>query len=151
MSEVKEYVSVDEQNFWKEKSLKLTVKWDILNSNLRAEVTAKVEQLNARINGKYDVSVLDDWEKKIWDSEIKSLNKQLKEIVAWFNKEISKIEQKYIWRTAENRWNIQAEIWQYFSDKSIFTTESAWLSWLSGYASGNREMAQSRKNELPLS
>lgn len=151
MSEVKEYVSVDEKKFWQEKSLNLTVKWSILDSNLRAEVTAKVDQLNAKIDKSYDVSVLDNWDKDIWKDEIKKLTEQLKKIVAWFNEEISKIEQKYIWRTAENRWNIQAEIWQYFSDKSIFTPESAWLSWLSGYASGNREMAQSRKNELPLS
>mgnify|MGYP003613714371 CR=1 FL=1 len=151
MFEVKEYVSVDEKKFWQEKSLNLTVKWSILDSNLRKKVTVKLDQLNAKIDKSYDVTVLDNWDKDIWTAEIKNLTEQLKKNVAWFNEEISKIEQKYIWRTVENQWLIQSEISQYFSDKSIFTPESAWLASLTAYRSGDREMAQNRKNKLPLS
>lgn len=152
MSEVKEYVSVNETDFWWKNTLELTVTGRILNSHLQKIVDAKVRELNAKIDVKYDAWLTDfKWTENLSSDEIKKLSFQLKDVIKWFNEEIAKIEQEYIWKTAENNWQIRTEILQYFSDKSLFVENWVWLAALRWYANMDREVAQSsRTKELPL-
>lgn len=75
MSEIKEYVSVNQWEFWKKESLKLTVNWSILPNALKWVVWDKVAQLNKKIDDSYNVRWLniDSGLNKIWDEERKTL------------------------------------------------------------------------------
>lgn len=151
MPEVKEYVSVNEKEFWGKKTLELTINWRVLDNDLGKIVADKVAELNSKIDNKYDVSMMDEWAENISSLEAQKLTAQLKEIIKWFNEEIARIEEEYIWRTEENQWEIRAEISQYFSDKSIFVEGSVWLATLRAYANNNRNGAAApREKELPL-
>lgn len=150
--EVKEYVSVNEKEFWGKKTLELTVNWRVLDSNLQKIVDTKVAELNAKIDSKYDVWLMDfNWKESVSSWEAQKLTAQLKEVIKWFNAEIARIEQEYIWRTKDNQWEIRTEISQYFSDKSIFVEKWKWLAALGGYAKMDRgDAAPVREKELPL-
>lgn len=150
--EVKEYVSVNEKEFWGKKTLELTVNWRVLDSNLQKIVDTKVAELNAKIDSKYDVWLMDfNWKESVSSWEAQKLTAQLKEVIKWFNAEIARIEQEYIWRTKDNQWEIRTEISQYFSDKSIFVEKWKWLAALGGYAKMDRgDASPVREKELPL-
>lgn len=151
MSEVREYISVNEKEFWEEKTLELTIKWRVLDSDLQDIVNSKINNLNTKIDTQYDVSLFDKWEQKLSSHEAKVLSDQLKDVINGFNQEIERIESEYIWSINENRENIQNEISNYFSDKSLFIKKWVWLAAIWAYASMSREDALPYKEkELSL-
>jgi len=154
MSEVKEYVSVNEKEFWGKNTLELTINGRVLDSNLQKIVDAKVADLNVKIDAKYDAWLKDfKWTENVSSDEAKKLSSQLKEIIKGFNSEIARIEQEYIWRIDKNIWQIRTEIANYFLGKSLFVEKWPWVvSALRWYSSMDRDIAkQNKEKELPLS
>lgn len=155
MSEqIKQYVSVNEWEFWKKESLKITIDGSILPNALKWVVWDKVAQLNRKIDEAYNVSWLnfDKWENKIWNEEKRTLIQKLKTVVQGFNEEIARIDKEYIWKTKENQSEIKKEVADYFSDKSLFVERWSWLaSALKWYASMDAEAVKPhREKEVSL-
>lgn len=148
----KDYITVNEKGFWKEKSLDFNP--HILDQNLQGIVQAKLTDLNAKLSDKYDVGMTDfSGSEKLSDAEIKVITAQLQEVAKWFNTLIDQLAENYIWKTEESKQEIQAEITGFFSDKSLFVNEwTGMVAALSGYATGNPEQVVSSKRgkELPL-
>lgn len=137
MAEVKEYVSVSEKNFWRAKTLELTLNGRVLNNDLKGIVESKIASLNAKLDAAYNVSGMnmDKWQNKISEQEWKRLALDLKKIIQWFNEVISQMESEYLWKTWENTWKIRTEISEFFSDKNIFLVKRAsWIQALAWYA-----------------
>lgn len=152
MAEVKEYVSVNEKEFWKNKTLELTINGRILDSNLQKIVQWKIDALNLKIDWKYDAGITDfSWENISTEEKIK-LIADLHTIIKWFNEIIANMTDQYIWETQEKETDIQAEISAYFSDKSLFVNQWRWLvSALRGYAGMTAsEAAPIKAKILPL-
>ncbi|MDD2891859.1 MAG: hypothetical protein PHQ95_02735 [Candidatus Gracilibacteria bacterium] len=152
MSEVKEYISVNEKEFGKNKTLELTINGNILDSNLQKIVQDKVNDLNTKLDNKYDTSVMDNGDENIGDAEKARLTAQLKDIIKGFNTLIAQIEEDYIGQTKEKQTEIKTDISTYFSDKSLFVEQGKGVaSALRGYAGMDAsDAAPARAKELPL-
>lgn len=125
----KNYVEISEKDFWKQKSLKLTIKGSILREWLQIEVKKAIDKINLKIDEWYDMKWLnlDNWEYKVNQREREQLLNKMRDIVMWFNEEIARLDEKYIWATVENRDNISKSISAYFSDKSLFVANDQFL------------------------
>lgn len=117
--EVKEYISVNEKDFWKKESLQLTNLWKNLDSNIRTKVLDKITKINAKLDDNYDVSVLDNWKYDISETQKPKLIEQLKEVIKQFNVEINRIVNDY-WNTSSLYLNeISSELSTFFDWKNL--------------------------------
>jgi len=150
--ENKEYVVVNEKDFWGKKTLELTTQWQILNTELRGIVNSKISDLNLKINNFYKNWLFEKWENSISEKEQKELSSKLKEIINWFNEEIRRIEEEYIWKVDKNKQKIEWEIQAFFWDNKSIYIEKSWTSiwqnnpnnkealWEAGLVEKNKEL-----------
>ncbi len=153
--EVKEYISVNEKDFWKKESLKLTTNCVVLNQELKDIVTNKIIALNKKIDETYNVGwffnvgwLIDKGVFQIWESQKTMLLKQVRAVIQDFNTLIQEKKDIYDSWNREKMWDIQKDITELLWSKSIFLTNTLQTGQLRSaiqwYVTTNRE-------ELPKS
>jgi len=117
--ENKEYVVVNEKEFWNKETLKWNNELLTRNNNklLTGAINTRIESLNKKLDTNYSTRFLEEWKNTIDNKKQAELATQLKEITQWFNNKLDEIVKKYKWAIDENMIEIIGIIDKFFVEE----------------------------------
>jgi len=118
--ENKEYVVVNEKDFWNKETLKLNQGLLASNSSgtlLTDAINTRMKSLNTKLDANYSTIFLEKWKIPIDNKTQAELASQLKDITQWFNNKLDEIVKKYKWAIDENMIEITEIIDKFFVEE----------------------------------